>query len=462
MESTKKTEVLHQLSTETHPIGIVLLLGKLGPNFPERSVRRWLSELVDEGLVERSGQKRGTKYSVLQRSDRNTKGNEHLFGMQSKRTIEQVHRPLFERTPVSYDSRWLESYNPNKTWYIPPDLRDRLSKAGMRYRHKAPAGTYAHQIYNRLLIDLSYNSSRLEGNTYSLLDTQLLLSQGGSAPGKLEEEKVMILNHKEAIRFLIDNAPKLTITPQTIFTLHYLLSDGLLEPNESGKVRAHGVRIGGSTYIPIEDQKKLFSLLEKVADKAASIEDPFEQSLFLLVHLTYLQAFADVNKRTARLSANIPLIKHNLVPLSFNDIEREDYLSASIAIYEFQDVRPMIDLYAFSYLRTCMQYDATIQSLEVDEVRVRYRQLRRTIIRDIILNGIVGPEIEKFASMRMSEVVQTDRRDFLDDIQEDLAYLDQSRIAGLGISPDQLESYLKLALKSGKDHTGNPDTPTSR
>jgi Fic family protein len=446
MEShEKKTEVLHQLSTEPHPIGMVELLEKLGPNFSERTVRRWLSELVYEGLVERSGQKRGTKYSVLQRSERNTEGREHLFGPQSKSTIERIHRPLFERKPVSYNEQWLDSYNPNKTWYLPPGMRGRLSKAGQRYSHEVPAGTFAHQVYNRLLIDLSYNSSRLEGNTYSLLDTQKLLIEGESAPGKLEEETVMVLNHKEAIRFLVDNAPRLEITPQTIFTIHYLLSDGLLEPNEAGKVRTHGVQIGGSTYIPIEGQKKLLILLERITDKAALIEDSFEQSLFLLVHLTYLQAFADVNKRTARLSSNIPLIKRNLVPLSFNDVERDDYLSASIAIYEFQDVRPMIDLYAFSYMRTCMLYEATVQSLGVDEVRVRYRQHRRAVIRDIILQRIVGPEIEKFVSLRMSEVAPKDRKNFIDDVLEDLTYIDLSRIAGLGISPDQLQAWLRSA-----------------
>lgn len=113
-----------------------------------------------------------------------------------------------------------------------------------------PAGTHAHQIFNRLLIDLSYNSSRLEGNTYSLLDTQRLVLEGSSAEGKLDEEKIMILNHKEAIRYLVDNAHRLDVDEQTICTLHYLLSDGLVEARYAGKVRDHGVRIGGSTYVP--------------------------------------------------------------------------------------------------------------------------------------------------------------------------------------------------------------------
>ena len=441
----KKTEVLHQLSTESLPTSIGELLKKLGANFSERSVRRWLSELIDEGLVERSGQKRSSRYCVLQRASRNSNGKETLFSPKSRTAVDRVHRPLSQRSPVSYDSNWLESYTPNKSWYLPSDIRTRLTKAGQRYTYEVPAGTFAHQVYNRLLIDLSFNSSRLEGNTYSLLDTQRLLLEGTKAQDKLEEETVMILNHKEAIRFLVDNAPKLEVTPQTIYTLHYLLSDGLLDPNEVGRTRAHGVRIGGSTYIPLENQKRIESLLERIAEKASLIEDPFEKSFFLLVHITYLQAFADVNKRTARLSANIPLIKHNLAPLSFNDVERDDYLTASIAIYELKDISPMVDLYTFSYMRTCMQYQATVQSMGVvDEVRVRYRQQRRAVIRDIILQGIIEPDVEKFVSARMDEVNPADRKDFLNDVLEDLTYIDEARIVGLGITPDQLRAWQKL------------------
>ena len=102
----------------------------------------------------------------------------------------------------------------------------------------------------------------------------------------------MILNHKEAIRYMVDNAPKLEITEQTICTLHYLLSDGLMDTRYAGKIRDHGVRIGGSTYIPFEDKKQLQFHLNRIIDKAASIENPFEQSLFLLAHISYLQGFS--------------------------------------------------------------------------------------------------------------------------------------------------------------------------
>lgn len=302
----RKLEILRQLGLEAEPITLSELTSKLHLDFTSRTIRRWLNELVQEGFIRKYGHTKGTKYVAIkaiqassmqepaQRSD-DIEQVSSCFGTGSLNAIKQVSKPLFERQPVTYHTEWLESYNPNKSFYLPATLREQLQIAGKRANGQDPAGTYAHQIFNRLLIDLSYNSSRLEGNTYSLLDTEKLLLQGDSAEGKLDEEKVMILNHKEAIHYLVDNAPRLTISRNVIYTLHYLLADGLVEPRYTGKVRDHGVRISGSTYIPFEDPRRLELELKKITEKAAEIIDPFEQSLFLLIHISYLQAFEDVN-----------------------------------------------------------------------------------------------------------------------------------------------------------------------
>lgn len=251
----------------------------------------------------------------------------------------------------------------------------------------------------------------------------------------------MILNHKEAIRYLVENAPRLTISEQTICTLHYLLSDGLVEARFSGKIRDHGVRIGGSTYIPFEEKKALQFRLGRIIEKAALIENVYEQSFFLLVHMSYLQAFSDVNKRTARLCANIPLIKFNFVPQSFSDVEREDYTSAMIAIYEFQEVRPLLDLYLFSYMRTCALYDTTVKAMGFDEVRVRYRELRREVIRHIIVNKLTKVSMQEYLSEAVKSINEEDRNSFFEDVLEDLKEIDISRIAGLGITPEQMVTW---------------------
>jgi hypothetical protein len=164
----------------------------------------------------------------------------------------------------------------------------------------------------------------------------------------------------------------------------------------------------------------------------------------LLVHISYLQAFIDVNKRTARLSANISLITNNLVPLSFKDIEKEDYTSAVFAIYELQDVRPLVDLYVFSYLRTCAMYDSTVKAIGFDEIRVRYRKERRELIREIILHGYVGGRMKVYIDSYIDRIIpEKNQEAVLTDVMEDLQYMDQSRIAGLGITATELDDWMK-------------------
>ncbi len=433
---SRKMTLLQRLSEESEPVSLQELLKKLDLKDSARSVRRWLAEMIQEGVVEKSGSRKAVKYKVVSSEEEPT---HLLFSPESKRLIAQMRRPIYERNPITYVDEWIESYIPNESFYIPKKMRELLSQAGKRLRKDDMAGTYAHQIYNRLLIDLSYNSSRLEGNTYSLLETEKLLLEGKTAEGKLDEEKIMILNHKEAIRYLVDQAPRLKVSRETICTVHYLLAENLIiERQHVGKVRDQGVRVGGSAYIPYEDPKQLQAKLDLIAQKAAQIQDPYEQSFFLLVHISYLQAFMDVNKRTARLSSNIPLIQKNLVPLSFNDVSREDYTSAFITIYELQDVRPLLDLYRFSYLRTCVLYDETVKAMGFDEIRARYRTQRRELVRKIILGELKEKDISVAAAKIISQV---DLPLVIEDALEDLREIDPIRIAGLGITVEDLNRW---------------------
>jgi Fic family protein len=184
-----------------------------------------------------------------------------------------------------------------------------------------PAGIYARTIYNRLLIDLSWNSSRLEGNTYSLLETERLLEHGEAAEGKDAQETQMIVNHKAAIELLVDQASEIGFNRYTILNLHALLADNLLaDPQAGGRLRHIPVSIGGTVYSPLEAPQPIDECFQDILDKAAAIDDAFEQSFFVLLHLAYLQPFENVNKRVSRLAANIPLIRRNLCPLSFVDV----------------------------------------------------------------------------------------------------------------------------------------------
>ncbi len=412
------------------------ILAGLGRQYPERSVRRWLSELVAEKLVERSGAARATRYMILKPA--------LVFSATAQQAINKVRGSMFSRTPVSYRFDWVDSYLPNQSFYLTEEKRKKLLLIGCRERGHVPAGTYARQIYNRLLIDLSYNSSRLEGNTYTPLETEKLLLQGISASSKLDEEKIMILNHKDAIRFLVENSSKLIVDFKEICTLHYLLADGLVTAKYAGKVRDHSVRIGSSAYLPIDSKVRLENQLQLVCNKASQINDPYEQSLFLLIQLSYLQAFTDVNKRTSRLAANIPLIKHNLVPLSFNDVSKEDYVSAMLAVYELNDVLPLTEIYEYSYRRAGQLYDATVVAVGYDEVRVRYRQQRRECVRYIVTHSLHGAAIESYLREQEARFVPEQHVSaFREDIYEDLQELSPQTSVGLGISETELSIWLK-------------------
>jgi Fic family protein len=447
-DNSQKLAVLKALKQKAKPISLKELLDELPPSYAERSVRRRLVMLCEAGQVIKVGKKRGTRYQAV----RGEVAQRVVFHDESLAKIEIVQQPLINRDPVSYHASLLNDYKPNETYYLREITRKQLYLAGNRGVDDEPAGTYARRIYNNLLIDLSYNSSRLEGNTYTRLETEKLILQGIDAADKLDKEKLMILNHKEAIRHLIDGGNKIKIDSSEIFTLHYLLADGLVPAEYAGKLRNHGVRIGASSYIPLENPDKIKANLELICRKANAIKDPFEKSFFLLIHLSYLQAFIDVNKRTSRLASNIPLIKGNFVPLSFNDVDKEDYISALLAFYELNSPRPLEDIYCHSYLRTCKQYEALVTSFGVDELRIRYRQQRRDIVGYIIRHKLKDDQVNHYIESAIKkQIPKEDQQGVKRTIHEDLELISPSRIVGMGITKADLEKWLALsALKQKK------------
>ncbi|OZA21845.1 MAG: cell filamentation protein Fic, partial [Hydrogenophilales bacterium 17-61-9] len=139
-----------------------------------------------------------------------------------------VRQPRQQRKPVSYKNEFLEQYHPNQTTYLPESLCAQLHSLGRSPAEQTPAGTFARDILNRLLIDLSWASSKLEGNTYSRLDTERLIEFGQAAEGKDALETQMILNHKSAIEYLVRDTEHAGVNPETIIALHAFLSDGLM------------------------------------------------------------------------------------------------------------------------------------------------------------------------------------------------------------------------------------------
>lgn len=353
-----------------------------------------------------------------------------------------VRQPIVSRTPVSYRAEFLEAYQPNATEYLSATLVRHLQELGRTPRDEQPAGTYARDIFNRLLIDLSWASSHLEGNTYSLLDTERLIQDGRSAAGKDAKETQMILNHKAAIELLVESAGEIGINRFTILNLHALLADNLLDdPRLAGRLRATPVGIAGSTYLPTAVPQVIESMFAKLLEKAASIRDAFEQSFFLMVHIPYLQPFVDVNKRVSRLAANIPLIRGNLVPLSFIDVPLADYIDGLVGVYELNRVELLRDVFVWAYERSCRRYKTVRDSLpEPDPFRLAYRQVLIDVVGELIRKRLKATS-RAIGELANGAVPRKDMKRFIALVQQEIEDLHEGNIARFRLRPSQFQAW---------------------
>ena len=357
---------------------------------------------------------------------------------------EYVRQPLAARRPVGYDRQFLESYRPNKTFYLSGAEREHLQEVGRPVTAGQPAGTYARKILNRLLIDLSWNSSRLEGNTYSLLDTTRLLEIGEEAEGKQSLEAQMILNHKDAIEFLVEEAGRIGFDRHTVLSLHALLADNLLaDSRAAGRLRHIAVGIDGSVFHPLEPPALIEECFGQILATAAAIGDPFEQALFVMVHIPYLQPFDDVNKRVSRLAANIPLIKANLVPLSFDDLPRDLYTEAILGVYELQRVELLRDVFIWAYGRSAARYAAVRQSLgEPDPFRLRHRSALREVVATVIRERMSTKRAAAWvAEWTREHIDQPQRERFREVAERELLSLHEGNFARYRVRPSEFEAW---------------------
>lgn len=414
-----------------------------------RTLQRWLNALVGQGRLRKEGQARSTRYllpvQAAPEAAAAAPGDVSLPLSDEARAIDiAVRQPVQHRTPVGYRRSFLDSYRPNTTFYLHAALRAELQALGQVAAHNEPAGTYARSIANRLLIDLSWNSSRLEGNTYSLLETERLLSAGDAAEGKGALEAQMILNHKAAIEFLMDCTPDMGFNRYTLLNLHALLSDNLLpDPTASGRLRTVAVGIGQAVFLPLEGPQLIAECFAQVLDTAAAIQDPLEQAFFAMVHLPYLQPFEDVNKRVSRLAANIPLIQHNLCPLSFVDVPPAAYISAMLGVYELNRIELLRDVFAWAYKRSCARYSAVRQSLgEPDPFRLRYRALIFDTVAEVVRAAMNKQRAIAFVARQARQhLPPADQHRFVEVTETELMSLHEGNMARYRLRPSEFEAW---------------------
>lgn len=339
------------------------------PAAGETTVWRHLRALVAQQELEVSGKGPGTRYRPAGSS------------------IVRQHLKTPYRALVRYQKGFLDAYVPNKSFYLTPRERDHLLALGRLSPAPMPAGTYARRILEKLLIDLSWASSRMEGNTYSILDTERLIRFGEEASGKDRKEAVMILNHKDAIQYVVDNIADISISRRDLCNIHALLASGLLvNPAMAGRLRQLPVEIAHSSYNPLDDKIDIEDEFDVIVDKAAAVTDPFEQSLFVLMHIPYLQAFDDVNKRTARVASNIALLKADLAPMSFVAMNDRDYVDGLLGVYELNNISLLKQAYIAAYGASAENYKTMRAEIETpDKAALVYRDFVKEAVRQCVL-----------------------------------------------------------------------------
>lgn len=453
-------QLLALIAAQPNGWGIEAIAQALGDSMKRRTLQRRLATLVAQGQVLMQGEARAARYVRVVKAVATLQapmavveaaGGPYVPTSPEGEAIKAfVRQPRTKRPPVGYQLSFLEQYHPNHTAYLPQSLRDQLHTMGSASAGHTPAGTFARDILNRLLIDLSWASSQLEGNTYSRLDTERLIELGQAAEGKDALETQMILNHKQAIEYLVLDPAHAQLTPDCIIALHAFLSDGLMaDATAVGRLRRRAVEIGGSVYLPVALPQRLAELFGIVMQMAARIDDPFEQAFFLMVHLPYLQPFEDVNKRTSRLAANIPLIRHNLCPLSFIDVPQSAYVDAMIGVYELNRFELLRDVFVWAYERSCQQYVAVKQNLVPPDIfRLRYRQALSEVVAAIVKNNEAATAAAVNARVPATVAV-ADKAHFTRLVLEEFAALHAGNAVRFGIRPLELAAWQDLHGRVG-------------
>lgn len=465
---TEELDVIERLISE-HPegLGISALEKALAnhlPNINRRTLQRRLKRLQEGRRIITEGEsvalvyKRGPSVIITAEplvSESSIGGEAEIYVPVSPEggiIRDLVRQPLMQRKPVGYQRSFLEEYEPGVTFYLSESLRTQFHEMGRTPAGEGPAGTYAREILNRLLIDLSWSSSRLEGNTYNRLDTENLIEFGQEAEGKDIQETQMILNHKAAIEMLIEEADQTGFNPFTFLNLHAILSENLLpDEDASGRLRRRSVEISGSVFHPLAMPQVLEDSFRLLLEKAAAIPDPFEQAFFVMVQLPYLQPFEDVNKRVSRLGANIPLIRNNLCPLSFIDVPEQAYVDGTLGVYEFNQVDLLRDVFIWAYERSCQRYLAITQTMaEPDPLRIRYREALINAVQAIV-RGRKMPSATNIQQLTDELVPENDKKAFNKMLLDALQRLHEGNVARYRLKLSEFQAWKPIRDRHG-DH----------
>lgn len=299
------------------------------------TIKRILSKLIEDSYIVSIGQGKGTKYKVSP-----------TYELIQPIDIEAYYKKEIDEREIKegFNFDIIKKVLANNNLFTSNELL-KLQALQNEYTDNIQQLTeleYKKEL-ERLAIDLSWKSSQIEGNTYSLLETEKLLKEKEAAAGKTKEEAIMLLNHKDALNFIIGTPDYLhPLTVSKIEDIHSILIKGLaVERN----LRKRRIGISGTNYRPLDNEFQISEALRNLCELINNKESVFEKALLALMLISYIQPFMDGNKRTARIVSNAILINENHCPLSFRTVDSIDYKKAMLLFYEQNNISNFKDIF---------------------------------------------------------------------------------------------------------------------
>jgi Fic family protein len=306
------------------------------------TTKRVLQNLLGEGLIITTGKGKSTKYYL----------SPGYFVLANINEDEYFELEIDERKIRSeFNLELINEVLFNISLYTDEEMLilESLQKEFQRNTSELTVDEFNRE-FERLAIDLSWKSSQIEGNTYSLLETERLLKEQQTAAGKTRDEATMLLNHKDALDFILSHQD--FVKPLSIARIEDLHSILIKDFKIGRNIRKRRVGISGTNYKPLDNEFQIREAIQVMCELINRKTNVFEKALLVLVLISYIQPFEDGNKRTARIISNAILMNEGFCPLSFRTVDSIDYKKAMLIFYEQNNItsfkRIFIDQFEFA------------------------------------------------------------------------------------------------------------------